>query len=309
MLKRSSSVLFGLAVAMTAMFAGACPVSAEVALELKFPEESKVTVQVEVAVDQTLTLAGQDIVTKQSNFAVATSNIGKRAADGSLAVVEKVDVFQSELNINGTKIQFDSANPDKKADIPQLEPLLDIYRAVLKFPVTKTLDAKNQLVSVKLPEGEFEKLGDLAKEKFEPESLKKESKQLYAFLPDGPVKEGDTWERSAESNLGSGQVMTFRTKYEYKGTVEHDGVKLDKIEGKAFEVSFAINGNPMLQLTKSDLKIKESAVTILFDRERGSVVSRNSKVRIDGALTLTINGMELPGKVDLTMQEKGTRQK
>ena len=130
-----------------------------------------------------------------------------------------------------------------------------------------------------------------------------------AFLPDGPVKEGETWERSTESNLGSGQVMSFRTKYEYKGTIEQDGRKLDKIEGKAFEVSLVINGNPMLQLTKSDLKIKESASTILFDREKGHVVSRVSKVRIDGPLTLTINGMELPGKVDLTMQDKGTRQK
>ena len=297
----------GLAVAIVLI--GATRAMAEVTLELKFPEESKATLQSELSVDQTLTLAGQDIVTKSSTFAVSTSSVGKRADDGSLAVTDRVDVFQSELNINGTKVQFDSANPDKKADVPQLEPVLDIYRAIIKFPITKTFDAKNKLIAAKLPEGEFEKLGDLAKEQFDPEKLKKATEQVLAFLPDGPVKEGETWERSTESNLGSGQVMSFRTKYEYKGTVEQDGRKLDKIEGKAFEVSLAINGNPMLQLTKSDLKIKESASTILFDRERGHVVSRVSKVRIDGPLTLTINGMELPGKVDLTMQEKGTRQK
>ena len=307
MLKRFSSVMSGLAVAIVLI--GATRAMAEVTLELKFPEESKATLQSELSVDQTLTLAGQDIVTKSSTFAVSTSSVGKRADDGSLAVTDRVDVFQSELNINGTKVQFDSANPDKKADVPQLEPVLDIYRAIIKFPITKTFDAKNKLIAAKLPEGEFEKLGDLAKEQFDPEKLKKATEQVLAFLPDGPVKEGETWERSTESNLGSGQVMSFRTKYEYKGTVEQDGRKLDKIEGQAFEVSLAINGNPMLQLTKSDLKIKESASTILFDRERGHVVSRVSKVRIDGPLTLTINGMERSGKVDLTMQEKGTRQK
>lgn len=307
MLKRFSSVMSGLAVAIVLI--GATRVMAEVTLELKFPEESKATLQSELSVDQTLTLAGQDIVTKSSTFAVSTSSVGKRAEDGSLAVTDRVDVFQSELNINGTKVQFDSANPDKKADVPQLEPVLDIYRAIIKFPITKTFDAKNKLIAAKLPEGEFEKLGDLAKEQFDPEKLKKATEQVLAFLPDGPVKEGETWERSTESNLGSGQVMSFRTKYEYKGTIEQDGRTLDKIEGKAFEVSLAINGNPMLQLTKSDLKIKESASTILFDREKGHVVSRVSKVRIDGPLTLTINGMELPGKVDLTMQDKGTRQK
>ncbi len=309
MLKRFPSVMSGLAVALAIVLTGATQAVAEVTLELKFPEESKATLQSELSVDQTLTLAGRDIVTKSTTFVVSTSSIGKRAEDGSLAVTDKVDVFQSELNINGTKVQFDSANPDKKADLPQLEPLLDIYRATIKFPIAKTFDAKNKLIAAKLPEGEFEKLGDLAKEQFDPEKLKKATEQVLAFLPDGPVKEGETWERSTESNLGSGQVMSFRTKYEYKGTVEQDGRTLDKIEGKAFEVSLAINGNPSLQLTKSDLKIKESVSTILFDRERGHVVSRVSKVRIDGPLTLTINGMELPGKVDLTMQEKGTRQK
>ncbi len=309
MLKRFPSVMSGFVVALALVLTGAASAVAEVTLELKYPEESKATVQSEVTTDQTLTLAGQDIVTKSTTFVRSTSSVGKRAEDGTLAVVDKVDAFQSELNINGTKIQFDSANPDKKADIPQLEPVLDIYRAVSKFPITKIFDAKNKLTTTKLPEGEFEKLGDLAKEQFDPEKLKKATEQLIAFLPDGPVKEGATWERSTEANLGSGQVMTFRTKYEYKGAVEQDGRTLDKIEGKAFEVSFAINGNPMLQLTKSDLKIKESSATILFDRERGHVVSRVSKVRIDGPLTLTINGAELPGKVDLTMEEKGTRQK
>ena len=306
---RFPSVMSGLAVAIAIVLTGTMSAAAEVTLELKLPEGSKATVQTEVTVDQTLTLAGQDVVTKSSTFYRATSSVGKRAEDDSLAVTDKVDVFQSELNINGTKIQFDSANPDKKADLPQLEPLLDIYRAVCKFPVTKVFDAKNKLISTKLPEGEFEKLNKLAKLQFDPEKMKKASDELFAFLPDESVTEGATWERSTDTNLGSGQVMSFRTKYEYKGTVEQDGRTLDKIEGKAFEVGFAINGNPMLQLVKSDLKIKESAATFLFDRERGHVVSRVSKIRIDGPLTLTINGMELPGKVDLIMEEKGTRQK
>ena len=309
MLKRFPSVMSGLAVVVAFVLTGAARAAAEVTLELKFPEESKATVQTEVTVDQTLTLGGADVVTKSSTFAKSTSSTGKRAEDGTLTVVDKTDVFQTELNINGTKIQFDSANPDKKADLPQLEPLLDIYRAVCKFPVTKVFDAKNKLISTNLPEGEFEKLNELAKLQFDPETMKKATQQLFAFLPDESVKEGTTWERSTDTNLGSGQVMTFRTKYEYKGTVEQDGRTLDKIEGKAFEVSFAINGNPMIQLTKSDLKIKESSSTVLFDRERGHVVSRASKVRLDGPLTITINGMELAGKVDLTMEEKGTRQK
>jgi hypothetical protein len=86
-------------------------------------------------------------------------------------------------------------------------------------------------------------------------------------------------------------------------------VVLDKIAGKSFEVSFAINGNPMFQLVKSDLKVVDSASTYLFDRARGQVVSQKSKTQIAGPLTLQINGMQLDGKVDLTIEENSTRQK
>ncbi len=310
MTRRFHSLASLLAVAVAGLMAGASVAHAQATLELKYPERTKSSTQTESVVNQTLTLAGNDILTKANTFTTSTSHIGTRAADGTLAIVEKVESLQSELDLNGTKLQFDSANPDKKADLPQLEPLLDLYRAVVKFPMTRTLEAKtNKLKSVTLPVGEFEKLGEAAKDRFSPEKLKKATEQALVFLPDGPVKVGDKWERATEADLGGGQLMSFRTTYEYLGTVEQDGAKLDKIEGKAFEVSFAIVGNPMLQVTKSDLKIKESATTHLFDRERGHLVSKNAKVRIDGPITLVIGGMELEGKVDLTMEEKSTRQK
>lgn len=310
MTRRFHSLASLLAVAVAGLMAGASVAHAQATLELKYPERTKSSTQTESVVNQTLTLAGNDILTKANTFTTSTSHIGTRAADGTLAIVEKVESLQSELDLNGTKLQFDSANPDKKADLPQLEPLLDLYRAVVKFPMTRTLEAKtNKLKSVTLPVGEFEKLGEAAKDRFSSEKLKKATEQALVFLPDGPVKVGDKWERATEADLGGGQLMSFRTTYEYLGTVEQDGAKLDKIEGKAFEVSFAIVGNPMLQVTKSDLKIKESATTHLFDRERGHLVSKNAKVRIDGPITLVIGGMELEGKVDLTMEEKSTRQK
>jgi len=310
MTRRFHSLASLLAVAVAGLMAGAGDAHAQTTLELKYPEGTKSSTQTESVVNQTLTLAGRDILTKANTFTTSTSHIGTRAADGTLAIVEKVESLQSELDLNGTKLQFDSANPDKKADLPQLEPLLDLYRAVVKFPMTRTLEAKtNKLKSVTLPVGEFEKLGEAAKDRFSSEKLKKATEQALVFLPDGPVKVGDKWERATEADLGGGQLMSFRTTYEYLGTVEQDGATLDKIEGKAFEVSFAIVGNPMLQVTKSDLKIKESATTHLFDRERGHLVSKNAKVRIDGPITLVIGGMELEGKVDLTMEEKSTRQK
>ena len=310
MIRRFISVASLLVVAMAGLLTGAGEARAQVTLELKYAEGTKSSSQTESLVNQTLTLGGRDVLTKSSTFMTMSSSIGTRGADGTLAIVERVESMQTELDLNGTKLQFDSVNPDKKADIPQLEPLLDLLRAAVKLPMTRTLEEKtNKLKSIALPEGEYEKLGEAAKDRFDPVKLKKATEQALAYLPDGPVKVGDKWERATEVNLGSGQLMSFLTKYEYLGTVEQDGVTLDKIGGKAFEVSLSIVGNPALQLTKSDLKVKESATTHLFDRERGVLVSKVGKVRIDGPLTLVIGGMELEGKLDLTMEEKSTRQK
>lgn len=101
--------------------------------------------------------------------------------------------------------------------------------------------------------------------------------------------------------------MSFRTKYEYEGTVEQDGETLDKITGKVFDVNYTINGNPMLQVTQSDLKVTSSEIIHLFNRKLGQAVSHTSKTHIVGPLTLVINGTTLPGKVDLTMEEKSER--
>ena len=291
------------------LLVGSSMVSAQVSLEPKYPEGTTAVVHKDLKTKQTLTLAGMNIDTKSSMFIVAGASIGQRAADGTLKIEEKINTLQSEISAAGTLIQFDSANADKKADNPLLEPLMEAFRTMYKLPMTLELDAKNKITAIKLPDGEYEKLPDSIKDRFNPDALKKAAEQALAFLPDGPVKPGENWERSTEANLGAGQTLSFRTKYEYEGTVEKDGTTFDKITGKTLEVSFAINGNPMLQVLKSDLTIAASDISYLFDRTKGSVVSHTGKVQIVGPLTLVINGMELAGKLDLTMEENTTREK
>jgi hypothetical protein len=284
--------------------------SAQVTLQQKYPEGSKFVTHSEQKSKQTLTLAGMDLDTKSTTFVVGTTTISNRAADGSLTIEEKVDSMQTEVSFpGGLTLSFDSSNPDKKAPIPDLEPLLEGLRAASRLPMTLELDAKNKIRRVKLPDGEFEKLPEAAKDRFNPETLQKASEQSTAFLPDTPVNVGDSWERSNDANMGEGQVLTFRTKFEYAGTITQDDMTLDKITGKVFEVSYAVNGNPMLQVKNSDLKVLESTGTYLFDRERGVMLSRSTKVQIAGPLTLVFNNAELKGKVDLTMEDSAVRQK
>lgn len=284
---------------------------AQVKLELKYPPGAKSTTESSVTTNQILTLGGMDIETKSSTFSLASKTIGQPAEDGTLSVVEKVNVLQTEVGLpGGIKLQFDSANPEKKADIPQLEPLMERLRATFTTPVTTILDAERKLKEVRFPEGVAESVDASNKSLFDPVKRKKAAEQASGFLPTDAVKPGETWERATEADFGGGQTMAFRTRYTYVGTVDQDGKTFDKITAKVFEVSYSVDpSNAALQVTKSDLKVTESDATILFDRERGDVDQKTNKLRIQGPLTLNFNGAELDGKLDLTIEDKSKLQK
>ena len=228
-----------------------------------------------------------------------------------MSIQDKVDVLQTEVDLpGGNTLRFDSANPDKKADIPQLEPIMERLRVTFKTPVTTILDGMNKVKEIKFPEGVVESLGDSNKSLFDAGKRKKAAEQARGYLPDEAVKPGETWERALDADIGDGQTMAFRIKYTYVGTVEQDGQTLDKITAKAFEVNYSIDpANPTLKVAKSDLKVTEADETVLFDRERGFVQQKTGKIRIQGPLTLVYNGVELDGKVDLTMEQKTKRRK
>jgi hypothetical protein len=287
------------------------PASAQTRLELKYPEGTKAVVESDSKVHQILNLAGMDIETNANTFLIASKTFGKRAEDGTLAIEEKVDVLQTQVDLpGGTTLQFDSANPDKKADNPLLEPLMERLRVTAKHPVTTILDDKGKVKEIKLPQGVLESLDESNKAMFDPVKRKKLAEHFMEFIPDEPVKVGDTWERSSEFDLGSGQTMSLRTKYTYAGTEETDGKKLDKITTTVFDPNLMIDQtNKTVQLSKSELKVTESEGAILFDRELGNVQQRASKVRIEGSLTLVIAGKEFDSKLDLTIQEKTKRRK
>lgn len=285
--------------------------SAEVKLERKFREGTKQTSHVETATNQILTLAGMDVETKSTQFLITTMETGKRNGDGELPVVSQIDKLQSEISLpGGLKIAFDSGDPEKKADNPLLEPVMQALRVTAKSRWTTVFDKTNQIKSVEFDKSLVESVDEMYKSQFDPERRKKAIAQELAALPDKPVSMGDTWTRTVESDLGAGQVLTVENRYEYLGTEAVDGKSLDKIGFAAKSVSFSQdqNANSPAKVTSSELKVAESTGAIFFDREKGATVRANNKIRIQGSLKLSINGMEFPGKLDLTIESKNTIQ-
>ena len=64
----------------------------------------------------------------------------------------------------------------------------------------------------------------------------------------------------------------------------------------------------LTKIKSSDLTVTASERTILFDPPAGSIFESVSKIRIEGDMKTEINAMELPAKLDLTIENKTTLQ-
>jgi hypothetical protein len=310
--------MVGRVVASLALGCALSPVaSGQVKLEYKVPEGTTRQSKTTAKTHQVMTINGMDIETDGEEEGVARSAIGARKADGTIPIEITLDSVKTKIAIAGNEFSIDSADKDAKIDNPQLAFLVDVFKALRGSSYTVVLDSKNNVKFVEGTEKNLQKVADLPpmaaaalKGRFDVERIKSEYDQSHANLPDGLVREGEPWERTESSSIGGGQTLTFKRRYEYKGTVQKDGKTLDKIAVKALDVTYKQDANADLpaKVTKSDLKVDSSEGTILFDREAGMIVERADKTRIKGDMTMDITAanMEFPVKLDLTLDSKTT---
>jgi hypothetical protein len=149
-------------------------------------------------------------------------------------------------------------------------------------------------------------VGEDYRSQFDPEKRKKAAESERGTLPDKPVKPGDSWTHTGETDIGGGQTLTLETRYEYAGAEEKGGKTLEKITLKTTSASYAMDPNAKspLKIKSSELKVASSEGSILFDREKGAIVESASKLRLTGDMKTEIKGMELPAKLDLTIENK-----
>lgn len=303
------AVLAGL-LAATA-FASAA--QAQVKLTRKLPEGKRTQIT-SSHTDQKLTIAGQEVPTLADSTTTESYTYGKPEADGTVKVAVKNEAMTYALKAMGnTLAEYDSAKPDQaKIGAPQLQPILDGFKAINGKTYTQIFDKAGKLKSV---EGVDALLAGLAPEAkmalergYSKEAQEKEAKKDLDRVPDRELKKGDKWQVTDVQNIGGGQTLTFEMFYEYQGAIEKDGRTLDKISIYAATVKYAQADDPNAQLkvVNSDLKIESSTGMLYFDREKGEVVEISTSVRITGPMTFSVNNMELPGKLDLVMETQTT---
>jgi len=285
-------------------------VQAQVKLEYKYPEGTKLTYKSTSKTQQTLTLMGMGIETKQDATVVKSLSVGKKRPDSTLPIEDKVESLRVEMSFPGGNLVYDSSDPNVKIDNPALAFLGDVFKLTSQAAYTIVLDEHHKVKAVEGTEKLFEKADkldamakDAIRSSLEPDKLKAKFVQDHASLPEVLARPGEPWERT-EVLAEGGQTFTFRKKYEYLGTEKKGEKTLDKISSKATAVDLKQDpeSKSPLKLLKSDLKIESSEGTMLFDRDAGCVVDAKGRTRIKGSLTLSAGGQELPADVDLTLE-------
>jgi hypothetical protein len=284
--------------------------SAQVKLEYKFKEGRKSTYQIVSKVQQTLTLNGMNIETGAEEVVSGSTVNGQRAADGTLPITQSVDSIKADIDIAGMTISFDTNDPNAKIEIPQLAFLGEVMKVLAGSKYTVILDKDNKVKDVEGADKILEKakeldpkVMELLKQRLDLDRIKRQFEKTRGKLPNVLAREGETWETTEEDEIGGGQTLTFRRRYEYNGTTEKNGKSLDKISVKSLSVTYKQEPNEAspLRVVKSDLKIESSKGEILFDREEGVVVERSDVTRMKGTMDFKAGDQDIPGMLDLTL--------
>ena len=286
---------------------------AQVKLEYKFPEGKSLKYKTGSKTNQVLTLGPQAVETKSTQSMTVSTTVGKKRDDSSVPVEQKIESLRVELELpGGISINYDSSDPNAKIDNPQLAFLEEIFKLTSEIGYTVVVDNQNKVKAIEGTEKLLEKADKLSerarttiRSRVEANTLKKAFEQELRHMPDILTRPGESWERTEVLDLGSGQTLTFQKKYEYTGTETVGGKTLDKITSKTTKVELKQDPNveAELKLVKSDVKVDSSDGTILFDREGGHVVRSTGSVHIKGDnMTFSIQGMEIPGALDLTIE-------
>lgn len=275
----------------------------------KFQSGAELRNQVELKVDQTLTIAGMAIETKVEQFLVNVDKVREVAPDGGATTARKTETMQFNLTApGGLSLNFDSGNPNQAGTNPLLQPLADSLKKMAAAELVTTYGADGKVTSIQWSSDLASQVDDSIKGQIDPENLKREANQDLDRLPNKVVNVGDTWSRTEEMGLGQGQKMTFDIDYTYTGPAEVNGKKVEQIGVKIKSVKLTVENNPQFEFKNTELEVKDSKGTLSYDPAVGMVTSSDNTIHIAGKLTMVVNGMELPSELDLTIGAKSTLQ-
>jgi hypothetical protein len=138
------------------------------------------------------------------------------------------------------------------------------------------------------------------------ESLKRTAKEVFSFLPERKVKEGETWERSVEVPTGPLGQQRFINTYKFEGQAELAGKKVEKI-GVTMAIDYKA-GKPDPALASSvlsgEMKVEDGKGTIYFNAAEGRLIQIESKMTLKGRMILSVSGTNVEAELQREQENK-----
>jgi hypothetical protein len=257
----------------------------EIKLQWKFKEGETIFVEDTMNMTATLSVQGQAVTMEEKTVMVTSYTIKKVAADSVVMDMKIIDVDKRS----------------KGSSSVQADRLLENCKGAA-FTVTMTPDGKvtrfegfPQLLK-KLEAGN-EDTGKLIKQVISEDTFTEAVGMAFGFMPEKAVKNGDTWDRAGKFSLGPLGSFKTTNSYTYKGP--GDGgqqIGLKKKMVYEFQKGADIIG---VKITKGDLKADKSKGNLVFDAEKGRLVSASLSLFIRGALTIELGNNEVPIEIVL----------
>jgi hypothetical protein len=171
-----------------------------------------------------------------------------------------------------------------------------------KFLVTKVGGYDKYLEKIA---GEDEMTRNLLRTFITEENLKIGIQDLFSFLPDKPVRPGDTWKRSNKMTLGPLGNFSLSSQFKLKD-LEKGLARIESVSEAKYEAPKEGGDAGGFAITKGELKGEKLTGTIVFDPKSGRVKESRTDVQMKGTLTVSVGGMETEVGISQRLTMTGT---
>lgn len=276
-----------------------------VTLSWKFQEGKPFYQESKTETKQTMKVMNSDITQKQDQTFYFSWTPVKKDGDNWVLKQEIVGV-KMRIEIGGQPIEYDSTKESQASS-----PLGDFFKALVGSSFNVTVDKNFKVVKIEGREDFVKKLSQqnpqmdaLLKQILNDEALREMADPAFAAVPPTPKKVNESWEKVSKIDMGPIGRYENTYKYTYEGK-DKQNAKLDRIrvEPTLKYVPPSDNvqaGGLPFRIKGAELTSKNSTGTVLFDAEKGRLDSWDTKVELDGKLSIEIGGQTTEVKLNQT---------
>ena len=285
----------------------------------KFEKDKTFYQKMTTETKQTMKVLSNDVSqTQKQTFVFSWTPTGQMGDDWTVS--QKIVAVQMDIDLGGSKINYDSTAAANPNNAPSQNPLSEFFKQLVGSEFKLTINVpKDKQATVTKVEGrdDFLKKLTAANQQMKPlldqilsdDALKQMATPTFAALPNKEEAKGDHWE--AKSTLDMGPIgkydNTFTYSYDGKNADAKEDAekKWDKI-GVKTELKYtppdekAQQGGLPFRIKSADLTSKDATGTMYYDAEKGRIARSTMSLKLNGKLSIEIGGQTTEVTLDQT---------